>query len=135
MSCWVVPSLAAEIWRVPLEELWRRIRDGHVPARVENGFTFVDVAPYGPRIEQPNRRPDQRPSTFAPVLAPLEPAPLSISGTMDPSSLDNGQDNAADDDELGPADENASLDLGDWRAARRRNARLRVPPLRWRLSA
>ena len=30
MSCWVVPSLAAELWRMPLEQVLRLMRDGSV---------------------------------------------------------------------------------------------------------
>jgi hypothetical protein len=44
MSCWVVPSLAADIWHIPLEQLWRRIREGEIPTHHEDGFTFVDMA-------------------------------------------------------------------------------------------
>jgi len=32
MSCWVVPSLAAELWHIPLEQVWRRIRAGELSA-------------------------------------------------------------------------------------------------------
>jgi hypothetical protein len=35
-----------------------------------------------------------------------------------------------EEDERGPEDETASVDLGDWRAARKKASRLRVPPPR-----
>src|SRR4051794_39524128 len=69
MSCWVVPSLAAEMWRIPLEQVWRRIRAGEIAIKEENGFTFVDVAPYGPRVTKPNLPPAERPNPFEPVEA------------------------------------------------------------------
>jgi len=62
MSCWVVPSLAAELWHIPLEQVWRRIRAGEIPSRQENGFTFVDVAPYGPGVGRPNLPPAEGPA-------------------------------------------------------------------------
>src|SRR5205823_4773016 len=39
MSCWVVPSLAAELWRMPLEQVLKLMRDGLVPSKEEEGFT------------------------------------------------------------------------------------------------
>ena len=47
MSCWVVPTIAAELWGVPLDDLMGRIDDGTVPSRTEHGFVLVDVAPDG----------------------------------------------------------------------------------------
>ncbi|HZZ42015.1 MAG TPA: hypothetical protein VFE58_03695 [Tepidisphaeraceae bacterium] len=45
MSCWVVPSIAAEFWGIPLEQVMDRINRFAVRIRRENGFTFVDVLP------------------------------------------------------------------------------------------
>src|SRR2546423_13253683 len=107
MSCWVVPSLAAEIWRIPLSEVMRRIDEGVLPVREEDGFTFVDVAPDGPRISRPSLPPHQRPATFTPVAD-------------DPDECEDG-----------PLDvEETSAPLGDWRAARTRAARSRIAPPR-----
>ena len=137
MSCWVVPSLAAELWHIPLEQVWRRIRAGEIAIKEENGFTFVDVAPYGPRVTKPNLPPAERPSTFEPVEA--EPAPVTEDEAAALATADDDTAPAAtaapEEDERGPEDDTASQDLGDWRTARRRNARLRVPPLKWRMSA
>jgi hypothetical protein len=47
MPTWVVPSIAAEMWRVPLNDLLGQIASGSIPAKLEKGFTFVDVDPYG----------------------------------------------------------------------------------------
>src|SRR5690242_4190044 len=75
MSCWVVPSLAAELWHIPLDQVWRRIRAGEIAIKEENGFTFVDVAPYGTRVTKPNLPPAERPSTFEPAHAELVTVP------------------------------------------------------------
>ena len=138
MSCWVVPSLAAELWHIPLEQVWRRIRAGDIAIKEENGFTFVDVAPYGPRVTRPNLPAAERPSTFERAAeteaSPVSDAEVAALGTegLAPAAVATA---TPEEDERGPEDDTASQDLGDWRAARRRNGRLRVPPLKWRMSA
>jgi hypothetical protein len=111
MSCWVVPSLAAELWHIPLEQLLRGIRDGLIPSRQEEGFTFVDMASSGPRVKPP--------PTWVMAVGETEddgdPAPVPPS----PSEPEEGFE-----------DETASKELGDWRAARRKASRLRIPPPR-----
>src|SRR5262245_49533140 len=104
MSCWVVPSLAADIWHIPLEQLWRRIREGQIPTRQEDGFTFVDMAPDGPKI--------QRPPTF------------TMAESEHKEHIESDVSEEDEEDERGPEDMTASVDLGDWRAARKKNARL-----------
>lgn len=130
MSCWVVPSLAAELWQVPLEQLWRRIREGQLISKLEDGFTFVDVAPDGPKLIGPNLPPHLRPATFTKVEdeqppfedeQPSEPEP-------EPQVAQQPDLSIHPDDLLD--DPTASEDLGDWRASRKRASRLRVPPRR-----
>ncbi len=53
MSCWVVPSVAAELWGCSLESILTAIRDGAIASREDNGWTFVDMAPGGPTIDMP----------------------------------------------------------------------------------
>ena len=48
MSCWVVPAIAAEFWGVALDVVWDRIHSDLVPHKMENGFVFIDVDPWGP---------------------------------------------------------------------------------------
>ena len=62
MACWVVPSIAAEFWRVPLDHVMDQIRRNAVPVRRENGFTFVDILP-DPQTGEA-LPPEQRPSTY-----------------------------------------------------------------------
>ncbi|MEO6435102.1 MAG: hypothetical protein ABIP55_04995 [Tepidisphaeraceae bacterium] len=129
MSCWVVPSLAAEVWRIPLEQVLRRIREGEIAVREEDGFTFVDVAPYGPRVERPMLSPGERPTMFA--AAEETPVTLEELTALDEISTRD----KSSDDELGTVDETESEELGDWRAARRKVGRQRIPPPPRRLSA
>ena len=133
MSCWVVPSLAAEIWQIPLHDLMKRIREGEIAVRVEDDFTFVDVAPHGPRIERPNLPPEQRPATWT---VANEPTPAQDAALTAEESTALSPDFAGDDqDELGPADDTQSTVLGDWRHARKKASRQRIPPPPRRLSA
>src|SRR5438309_12109172 len=50
MSCWVVPSVAAELWGCPMQTVLDAIRAGQLPSREENGWMFVDVAPDSPNL-------------------------------------------------------------------------------------
>lgn len=109
MSCWVAPSLAAELWHIPLEQVMRLIRDGKLPSREDQGFTFVDVAP-APQLKLPAmRRPEDRPTTFTPIV--------------DEAVID---EDAVDDE----PDTTESQTLGDWRAARMKASRTRIAPPR-----
>ena len=66
MSCWVVPTLAAEVWGVPLEQVLGQVRAGTVPSKVDCGFVLVDIAPDGQRIAPP-------PTTTMTTLTPARP--------------------------------------------------------------
>jgi hypothetical protein len=48
MSCWVVPTVAAEYWGITLDVVWRRIYNGQIPHKFESGFALVDVDPWRP---------------------------------------------------------------------------------------
>jgi hypothetical protein len=77
MSCWVVPSIAAEFWRVPLDHVLDQLRRNALPVRQENGFTFIDILP-DPAPATPLPR-DRRPPTYA--AAPL-PQPAIPDGSI-----------------------------------------------------
>lgn len=65
MSCWVVPTLAAELWGVSIAHVLEQIRDGLVPSREEHGFVVVDIAPESPVFSTaPQRRDDPPPRTW-----------------------------------------------------------------------
>ena len=62
MSCWVVPTVAADFWGVTLDVVWRRICDGLVPHKTEEGFVFIDVDPW--TADSDGNLLHQPPSTF-----------------------------------------------------------------------
>jgi hypothetical protein len=135
MSCWVVPSLAADVWQIPLEQLLRRMTEGEIPIKLEEGFTFVDMAPNGPKLQRPHtpsaERPamctaaDDRDEANEPVA---DDTPQSVPATR---PEDNAKEIAEEiEDENGPPDITGSKDLGDWRTARRKTGRTRIPPRR-----
>jgi hypothetical protein len=117
---------------MPLDQVWSRIRDGHIASRHEDGFTFVDMAPFGPHLQRPGTPRHLRPQTYTPAApsahpstddAPLSPEEMN-SLIRDPQSpIEQAPEELLED-------ETASSELGDWRAARRKASRLRVPPPR-----
>jgi hypothetical protein len=67
MSCWVVPSVAADLWGVSVEELMESVQRGEVPSRQEYHFLLIDVAPDSPQMAAPlpyKATPDS-PPTYA----------------------------------------------------------------------
>ena len=99
MSCWVVPSLAAELWRMPLEQVLKLVREGTVPTKQEEGFTFIDVAPNSPKMGP----------TFLPAAGEDD---------VDVLVVDSNEELI----------DEASADFGDWRAARARVSLTRIGP-------
>ena len=67
MSCWVVPTVAAELWGVPVEIVLERARSGLIHSKSENGFTFIDVAPGGESCHPPRGLRGPHPPTFTVV--------------------------------------------------------------------
>ncbi len=65
MSCWVVPSVAAELWGMAVGEVLNRIRTGSLSSKIEYGFTLVDVAPDSPKLMTMHSQP--RPLTYKPA--------------------------------------------------------------------
>jgi hypothetical protein len=51
MSCWVVPTLAAEYLGISLDEVQDRLRCGTLTSMHDHGFLFVDVAPDSPVMQ------------------------------------------------------------------------------------
>ena len=109
MPTWVVPSIAADLWRVPLDNVLSQIQSGSIPAKFEEGFTFVDVDPYG---SAPRARPtprENRPSTYREVTSE-ELRALCAEPT--------------------PAETQSKWEETHWRDARRIVQRKRIPPPR-----
>ena len=130
MSCWVVPTLAAELWRLPLDQVLQRMKEGLVPTKREDGWTFIDVAPASPRVGQPSLPPEQRPPTFTLVQSDQTPSSADDLEEAELAALKALTAAASDPEMLSPVDEVETGSLGDWRAARARNARMRIPPSR-----
>ena len=86
MSCWVVPTIAAEYWRIPLEQVMDRIERNAVPVRRENGFTFIDILPDPPSYN--SLPPEKRPATFTPAPAPVAvPVAAPVEVFFDPTHV------------------------------------------------
>jgi hypothetical protein len=64
MSCWVVPTVAAELWGIPVDNILHQIRNGSLASKHENGFTFIDVAPHSPVMERPKALRQPPPPTY-----------------------------------------------------------------------
>lgn len=104
MSSWVVPSVAAELWRVPVEEVLGSVRSGAIATKKVGEFLFVDVAPRGTISGPPDTRPTFRILTeqeLNALQAPLSPDP-SLGG--------------------------APPDIAQWRRERQRVSGLRQAP-------
>lgn len=43
MPCWVVPSIAADLWGVPVAQVMARVEAGNLSSKTDAGFLFVDV--------------------------------------------------------------------------------------------
>lgn len=107
MSCWVVPTVAAELWGVSVDTILQRARAGDVPSKSENGFMFVDVAPDSSRIETPK---NLRPPTYTAVTE------------VKPEAMRLGSDAVEAEPESRP------VTLDDWRTGRLLASRTRKPP-------
>jgi hypothetical protein len=67
MSCWVVPTIAAELWGVAVNRVLGAIRDGTIASRDEHGFVFVDAADPGDIHHLASRPLGPTPPTFVVV--------------------------------------------------------------------
>jgi hypothetical protein len=104
MSCWVVPSVAAELWGCTVDAVLNAIRNGNVPTKEDAGWMFVDVAPDSPTLETPKA-----------VRAPV-PETYSIVSATESSALQMGEEES---------------DMqGDWRDVRRSVSEKRRAPMR-----
>ena len=65
MSCWVVPSVAAELWGCTVDAVLCAMRNGNVPTKEDAGWTFVDVAPDSPKLETPKAVRPPVPETYS----------------------------------------------------------------------
>ena len=129
MSCWVVPSVAAEFWGVSLDVVWTRIYAGQVPHKRDGGFVFVDVAPWGADF---NGVVYHTPPMTYVAAEDEEEIALASDEALEPADSEEIYDRANEtfDDELPPLDEDESATFSrfGWEESRRRVGRMRIPP-------
>lgn len=75
MSCWVVPTIAADLWGISVQQILDGVKMGNIPSKSEAGFTFIDVAPNSPKIHTPKPMREPSPPTYT-VVTPEELAIL-----------------------------------------------------------
>jgi hypothetical protein len=73
MGCWAVPSVAADIWGISIQEVLKAVQEGRVLSRHDNGLLVVDLEPAG--MTASRRREDRRPRTYSPAPPVLRPVP------------------------------------------------------------
>ena len=118
MSCWVVPTIAAELWGVSVDHVLDCVRNGQLASRREAGFTFVDIAPEA-TVNTPPTYTIITPEEFAALTghAPADAA-VDVSDEVDVEIVD---------DESAAEAESGKL---DWRQARVETSRMRIAPRR-----
>ncbi|HEY7089095.1 MAG TPA: hypothetical protein VH518_13455 [Tepidisphaeraceae bacterium] len=105
MSCWVVPSVAAELWGISVERILEGTRAGEIPSKTELGRMFVDVAPDSPKLQTPK------------ALRPPLPPTYTLVTAAELEAL------------LGHQEDEHTIELADFRAAREGSEKLRRRPL------
>src|SRR3954467_14599111 len=105
MSCWVVPSVAAELWGCTVDAVLNAIRNGKVPTKDDAGWTFVDVAPESPTLETPKSARPPTPHSYS-VISRAGCIALNRSQQREESEM-----------------------TGDWRKVRKKGAASRRPPM------
>jgi hypothetical protein len=114
MSCWVVPSVAAELWGCSVDAVKSAIKNGSVASRDEAGWTFVDVAPDSPALTTPK---SIHPATFtSQVLSQAEKDALIEPPAASVAALEQA------------ISEERQM-TGDWRVVRKNVSSMRRPPL------
>ena len=118
MSCWVAPTIAAEIWGISVQQVLRMIEAGEVTILKERGWTFVDIAPGSPVLA--NR---EKPLTYTPVtvsdeeLEALEDVLANDEREWQPESVEQPDPEASS--------------FKHWGGARQRTQRLRLAPVKF----
>jgi hypothetical protein len=79
MSCWVVPTVAAELWGCTVDAVMAGVRNGDYATREEAGWTFIDVAPDSPTMESPKAS-----------LKMMQPAEMVSAAEMDALGVGTG---------------------------------------------
>jgi hypothetical protein len=147
MASWVVPTVAAELWGVSVEQIHADVEAGRVNARYEGEFLFVDVDPASSAAGDHDGSRSRtaasqyrRPLTWAITGAmPRDGEALVTAEERDAlleptaGSADSDSDDAMMSDtcdiDAPPPQELTSDDTPDWEQVRARVARTRRPPM------
>lgn len=124
MSCWVVPSVAAEYWGVSISQIIEKVRRGEIPSKTELGFQLVDVAPQSQQMGG-NRPKALRPQTY--VMTP----PSVILSSAERKALLGGQQPEQEQPAAVVMEDTSDVDSNDrldWRPTRAAVGRTRKPP-------
>lgn len=143
---WIVPSLAAELWGMPLDHIIQGIENGSIASRHEHGFLFVRHGEH----PEPQAAPvaaaapelitaigDAASPTIATAVAEISAIGINPLTNQTPSGQPNKDDETADDasDDTTVDSPQADQDYlnflkqsGDWRRGRREAHKLRHPP-------
>lgn len=136
MPCWVVPTLAADYWNVPLQEVLDCIQSGVVRTLQFGYFSFVDVVPVDEACTPHGAR-----RGLLPTFVPLSDAENRALIAQLPSPTDSDADLAVEEIEgedletmqiAQPHDtdeEAPPLGSQAWQASRQKAGRLRRPPM------
>lgn len=117
MSCWVVPTVAAEYLNMSLDSLMQKVNEGSIPSVLDHGFLMIDVAPNSPRL---GARSEQ---TYA-ERKPLHDERVTLNIE---SLADNTKPGEIQMDIEEPVAEPMEL-MGDWKTARKSVGRQRRRP-------
>lgn len=122
MPCWVVPSVASEIWHVPVDQILAAIKSGKLAHKAENGFTFVDVDPHAALPAAPPPRARVKPISYKVVRSRENDQPLQLPRPAEVIT-------PAEQEELAAAEATPTSAMGDWRRGRRGATARRTPPM------
>ena len=144
MSCWVVPTVAAEYWGVTLDVVRQRVCDGLIPHKTEQGFVFLDVDPW--TVDSVGRPFHPHPLTY--LSTPIDPGAAVHSSSTEISLTNNVEDlppthdpdgahceNETNTSEIADElsdEESATFARLSWEEVRSRVSRARRPPPRRR---
>ncbi len=119
MPCWVVPTVAAEIWGIGVDQILMKIEAAELEVRHENGWLFVDVAPGGEIAMPTSKLPrPQRMRTY----------------TMVTREEENALTREGSEADAHPDPEPEVSTFSDWRKGRQRTARIRLAPPKFALA-
>jgi hypothetical protein len=136
MPSWVVPTVAAEYWGVPVEQVMADVAGGRIISRTEGGFLFVDVDPAREIAAAPAvaaaRPAYRRPLAWTPTTH-LTPEPVVTAAERD-ALLASADDMKPRDRDAFAEEEPAPValtadDIPDWEQVRARVSRTRRPPV------